>query len=165
MPVCKINVLISLVIKFLLITKSLVEISSFPGCTTSDMFDFVKPILRRKPNRLIIHVGANSLRDAASPRACAEKIVDLAREIESTAPDTELVLSTLVARSDDEELAKQVTETNSVLTRFCRQNEWKIIDNSNISADLHLNLSGLHLNKKGTSLLASNYLNYMYSKH
>ena len=33
-----------------------VKVSTFFGCTTKDMCDHVKPILRKKPDRLIIHV-------------------------------------------------------------------------------------------------------------
>ena len=39
-----------------------VRVSSFPGCTTLDMDDYIKPILRRKPDKLILHVGTNSLK-------------------------------------------------------------------------------------------------------
>ena len=54
-----------------------VKVSLFPGCTTMDMKDHIKPILRRNPDAIVMHVGTNSLRSSASVRDCAEEIVNL----------------------------------------------------------------------------------------
>ena len=48
-----------------------VKVSSFPGCTTMDMRDHIKPVLRRNPDAIVMHVGTNSLRSSASVRDCA----------------------------------------------------------------------------------------------
>ena len=40
--------------------NSRVKVSSFPGCTTEDMHDFIKPLLRKNPDEIILHVEANS---------------------------------------------------------------------------------------------------------
>ena len=82
-----------------------VKINSFPGCSTQDMRDHVKPLLRKNPDRIILHVGTNSLRESATPRSCAEEILNLVREIQVTAPEIEVAVSSLIDRSDDEELA------------------------------------------------------------
>ena len=58
-----------------------VKVSLFPGCTTMDMRDHIKPILRKNPDAIVIHVGTNSLRSSASVRDCAEEIVNLATMI------------------------------------------------------------------------------------
>ena len=47
--------------------NSQVKIATFPGCTTQDMKDHIKPLLRRNPDELIIHVGTNSLRSSYTP--------------------------------------------------------------------------------------------------
>ena len=60
-----------------------VKVSSFPGCTTENMKDHIKPILRPKPHQVILHVGTNRLTSSTSERAYAEQIVDLATNIES----------------------------------------------------------------------------------
>ena len=141
-----------------------VRVSSFPDCTTKDMRDHIKPIIRKKPDQLIIHVGTNSLRDSESPTSCSEEIIDLVSWAKSAAPGTEVVLSSLAARSDDDQLATQVEEVYSNLKKFCRLNKWKMIVHSNITAEHHLNRSGLHLNKVGTSRLARNFLNFLKNK-
>ncbi|PFX33761.1 hypothetical protein AWC38_SpisGene1342 [Stylophora pistillata] len=64
--------------------NSRVKVSSFTGCTTEDMHDFIKPVLRKKPDEIILHVGTNSLRSCDTPRACAEEIIDLATMYEAT---------------------------------------------------------------------------------
>ena len=140
--------------------NSRVKISSFPGCTTLDMKDHVKPLLRRNPDEIILHVGTNSLRSCKSARACAEEIVDLASMVgtESTA---KITISSLVGRSDDETLASKITDVNKVIKQFCNQNNWGFVDHSNISVNSHLNRSGLHLNKSGTSRLARNLINHL----
>ncbi|XP_044167638.1 uncharacterized protein LOC122951675 [Acropora millepora] len=63
---------------------SQVKVSTFSGCTTKDMYDHVKPILRKKPDRRTIHVGTNSLRECSSPTACAQEIIDLLPEMEAS---------------------------------------------------------------------------------
>ena len=136
-----------------------VKVGTFPGCTIRDMCDHIKPILRRKPDQQIIHVGANSLRDSESPSACCNEIINHVSSIKRDATNTDVVLSSLTARSDDEQLAIQVEEVNSTLRDFCRQNQWKIIVHSNIVAEHHLNRSGLHLNR--TSRLARNFLDFV----
>ena len=48
-----------------------VKVATFQGCITRDMRDHIKPILTKKPDRLIIHVGTNSPRDSDTPSAQA----------------------------------------------------------------------------------------------
>jgi len=141
-----------------------VKVSTFPGCTTKDTRDHIKPVKRKKPDQLIIHVGTNSLRDGESPTACSEENIDLISWTKSPAPGTEVVLSSLTARSDDDQLVTRVEEVNSSLKKFCRQNKWKMIVHSNITAEHHLNRSGLHTNNVGTSRLARNYLDFLNNK-
>ena len=60
--------------------KKNVKVRSFPGATTSDMTDFVKPIIRKKPESVILHVGTNDLK--SNPEAqIADNIIELANSI------------------------------------------------------------------------------------
>ena len=134
--------------------NSKVQVSSFPGCTTIDMADHIRPIVRRKPDSIIIHVGTNSLRNSNSSRECADEIVDIGRMVDQEG--ISVAISSLTARADDNDLAKRVKEVNKILRNFCRQNEWGFIDHNNIITDQHLNRSRLHLNRSGTFLLSQN---------
>lgn len=140
--------------------NSRVKVSSFPGCTTEDMHDFIKPLLRKNPDEIILHVGTNSLRSCDTPRACADEIIDLATMVSRESP-AKIALSSLVCRSDDEALAYKIAEVNTTLKDCCTRKSWGFIDHSNISPSNHLNRSGLHLNKSGTSRLARNFINYL----
>ena len=66
--------------------NSRVKVSSFPGCTAEDMHDFIKPLLRKNPDEIILHVVTNSLRSCDTPRACADEIFDLATMISRESP-------------------------------------------------------------------------------
>ena len=66
--------------------NSKVKVSSFPGCTTEDMHDFIKPLLRKNPDEIILHVGAKSLRSCDTPRACADEIIDLVTMVSFESP-------------------------------------------------------------------------------
>ena len=134
-----------------------VVVKSFPGATTEDMEDFIKPIIRKEPDNIIIHVGTNDVK-AQEPRLTAEGIVNLALQIEGDAPNTNLTISGLTTRADDKE--GNVSIVNKILKKFCRQNHWNFIEHDNIN-QTHLNRGGLHLSKSGTALLAQNFRNYI----
>ena len=53
-------------------TKS-VKIRSFPGASTEDMTDFIKPLLNREPSHIVLHVGTNNLADH-SPNQIVEEM-------------------------------------------------------------------------------------------
>ncbi|XP_022785905.1 uncharacterized protein LOC111326225 [Stylophora pistillata] len=140
--------------------NSRVKVSSFPGCTMEDMQDFVKPVLRKKPDEIILHVGTNSLRSCDTrPRACAEEIIDLAKMVSCESP-AKIALSSLLCGSDDEALASKIAEVNTILTNCYILKSWGFVDHSNISTS-NLNRSGLHLGKSGTFRFAQNFINYL----
>ena len=140
--------------------NSRVKVSSFPGCTTEDMHDFIKPILQKHPDEITPHVGTNSLRSCDIPSACAEEIIDLATMVRRESP-AKIALSSLVCRSDDEAWACKIAEVNTILKDCCTQKSWGFVDQSNISTSNHLNRSSLHLSKSGTSRLARILINYL----
>ena len=37
-----------------------VKIKKFPGATVDDMYDYVKPMLKKCPDNIILHVGTNN---------------------------------------------------------------------------------------------------------
>jgi hypothetical protein len=140
-----------------------VQVSTFPGCTTLDMDDYVKPVLRKKPDKLILHVGTNSLKGRENSTHCAEEIISLGEKIKRSISETELVVSCLVTRSDDEMLTRKVNEVNVALKESCIQKHWKFIDHTNITIN-QLNQSRIHLNKMGSRMMARNFTNYIYDR-
>ena len=76
------------------------------------MEDFIKPILRKDPENIIIHVGTNDV-NSKEPRLTAEGIVNLALHIEGDAPNTNMAISGLVCRVDDKQ--GKVSSVNKIL--------------------------------------------------
>ena len=99
-----------------------VKVSSFPGCTTIDMRDHIKPTLRKNPDAIVIHVGTNSLRSSTSVHDCAEEIANLATMIgkESSA---NLAISGIIPRSDDQSVAVKVPGVNKLLKSHCHRKQ------------------------------------------
>ena len=139
-----------------------VSVKSFSGATVDDMSDFLKPTIRKHPDKLVIHAGTNDIRKS-DPKTVADKVTDLAKQFKKDSGNTEIVISSLVVRTDGPELAKKVKQTNIVLKSNCISNNLTFLDNSNINRS-HLNYRGLHLNREGSVLLQNNITNILKSK-
>ena len=74
--------------------NSRVKVSSFPGCTTNDMHDFIKPLVRKNLDEIIPPMATNSLRSCDTPRGCADKVIDLATMVSCEYP-AKIALSSL----------------------------------------------------------------------
>ena len=140
-----------------------VQVSTFPGCTILDMADHVKPIQRKRPDKLILHVGTNSLKSRETSTKHAEEIISLAESVKNTLPETEVIISGLITRIDNGDLANKVNQVNKVLKEMCLERHWKFIGHPNITSN-HLNRSGIRLNEMGTAMLSRNFNKYIHNK-
>ena len=95
-----------------------VAVKSFSGAQIADMDDYLRPLLRKKPDEIILHVGTNNIRDE-SPRSVAEGIVNLVTQIQHGSPTTHLAISPLLPRSDNLDLNDKIKEANKILKSFC----------------------------------------------
>ena len=64
----------------LLSQKRLVKVRQFPGATITDMYDHLKPILKRHPEFLILHIGTNDT-SKYMPIEIVDKVLALKRFI------------------------------------------------------------------------------------
>ena len=134
---------------------------SFCGSKIEDMQDYLKPLIRRKPDEIILHIGTNNIRDSTSdPQTLADGIVNLADLINSSSPSTQISISGLVTRRDNSTFVSKINNTNKRLKAICVSKKWSFIDNSNVNLSC-LNRRGLHLNRNGSSLLSRNFLNHI----
>ena len=62
----------------LFIKDDLFVARSFPGAKAGDMESYIKPTLKNKPNRIIIHCGTNDPKNS-TPQSIAENILSLAK--------------------------------------------------------------------------------------
>ena len=66
------------------------------------MTDFAKPIIRRKPDKVILHIGTNEIaKKDKEAEQTAREIYDLAEDIE--AENITVAISELIPRADSEQ--------------------------------------------------------------
>ena len=73
-------------------------VKSFPGATTQDMKDYIKPTISRKPDMVILHTETNDLKSNQNPSDIANEIVNLAKNIKNSG--TEVSISALIPHGD-----------------------------------------------------------------
>ena len=56
----------------------------------------------------------------------------------------------------------KVSQTNTLLTKVCSDNEWDLIKHHNMKK--HLNQYGVHFNKNRTAILVQNFKKFIQSK-
>ena len=124
-----------------------VQVKKHPGTTTDDIIDYIKPTIRQKPDMVIINSGTNDLTKDVNTMSRVQKVVAAAKEID-TESKIKLGLSDITARGDINK-EEDVVIDNNRLEKYCKENEFFFIDNSNVDVSC-LNKRKLHLNRKGT---------------
>ena len=129
------------------------KVIAHPGSTTDDMLDYIKPVVRKKPDTLIFHTGTNDLTNGVNTMKKVRKLVKVVREIDES-KEIKIGFSSVIYRQD-KEVDDERKEVNSKLKKYCEGKGFVFIENANIDGT-GLNNSKLHLNKKGTNILAEN---------
>ena len=141
--------------------KQRVAVKSFSGSKTEDMADYLKPLMRKTPDEIIVHVGTNDVKDdTKSAEVVAAGILNLGNQIKDKLPNTKVSFSSLIVRKDKTSVLNKINNINVILKRVCDQNNWSYIDHNNIDYSC-LNRGGLHLNRKGSSLVSKNFSQYL----
>ena len=135
------------------LSKHKMKVRSFPGAKVDDMYDYVKPLLKKKPQNVIIHVGTNNTVGESS-RLILDQILAFKHFVESSLrEDSKVVISTVVQRSDNPKATMAVNLLNNHLKDLAID----LVDNDNIDGTC-LGKKGLHLNSKGSGKLAVNFI-------
>ena len=132
--------------------KHRVRVRPHSGANSEDLTDHIKPIIRRKPDALIIHIGTN---DLTSNIDTVKQLKSTIKSIRDETPHTKIAVSLLTPRNDIQEGKKKVDQLNRKLKAMCVEEKVKTLNNSNID-DSCLGMRKLHLNKKGKAMLAMN---------
>ena len=114
---------------WLMLKEKMIKVHSFSGGTTDDRNSFLKPLLNREPDHLILHTSTNILR-----RQNPEEILKRIRLLEEQIYQKGITctVSLLLTRSDDEDLDMKVKQVNDILLRTL-PSAIKIIEHNNIS--------------------------------
>ena len=132
------------------------QVCSFPGATTEEMNFFFKPLISRKPEKIILHTGTNDLSQGSVEQVPCN-IIKLAEEIEENG--IRCTVSSIITRRG--KLNKKVKQVNKRLGNIVDDNSsLRFICNENISFN-HLNNGGLYLNKRGDEALALNFISFI----
>ena len=70
-------------------------VKPFPGPTTQDMKDYIKPTIARNQDMVILHTGTNDLKSKQNPSDIANEIINLAK-----ISGTEVSISSLIPLGD-----------------------------------------------------------------
>ena len=74
-----------------------VKVHSFSGATTEDMESYLIPLINKKPDHILLHVGTNNLA-IDTPEVIVEKLLRLVNMI--TSKDIQCSVSELIIRDD-----------------------------------------------------------------
>ena len=92
---------------------------------------------------------------------CVDKLKNLVGKVKTKFPNSSIGVSILIYR-EDINVDLIPAEVNNQLKRLAYDNNFQFIDNSVIESTC-LNNSNLHLNAKGTSLLAVQFIRFLRS--
>ena len=110
------------------------------------------PIIKNKPDYLILHVGTNDTTTNSSRKIYVDLLM-LRTNISKQLPKCRIVLSKPTIRHDHGKANLTVRNVKKHLENL----EVECVDKNNINAE-HLGQKGLHLNPKGKARLALNFL-------
>ena len=128
-----------------------VKIKNFPGATIDDLHDYIKAVLKKCPDNML-HVGNNNTVNEPS-KMVLDKLLNLKKFIEHTLPESGLVISILITRTNNGKASLTVIKTNEHVHGL----QMGVIDNGNITSN-KLSKLELHLNPRGFGKFAINFI-------
>ena len=126
----------------------------FIGATIAEMIEYIKPVLSKHPDVVILHIGTNDLSDLRleSEESILQRLDGLVKEIQAS--EVILILSFVVCTMDIE-INRRVQNYNKLLFDYCAKNLIIFIKHDNINFD-HIMRDGIHLNMNGSDILCNN---------
>ena len=114
----------------------------------------MKPSLRKNPDHFVLHIGTNDLNSDRSPELIAKSITDVGSSLKNDSHDVSI--SSIVVRND--KFKEKAAQVNENLERLCAERNIYFVNHAKNILPQHLNKSKLHLNRKGSSILTSNFV-------
>ncbi len=133
---------------------------TFPGKKAEDITKEICTITvpETHVSHLLVHAGTNNLR-TDSAKQCAQNIKNLVSCVKDKFPSAKIGISGLIMTYDIE-VASKVQEVNKDLKQICINYDAHFVDNSNVNKS-GLNNSKLHLNPKGSAVLAVQIIKFL----
>ena len=96
-----------------------IKIRKYPGASSTDILNYIKSSLRKKPDQIVIHPGTNDLTNNHNYLNDVHKIVEMV--VKETCKNTKLCFSSLICRTDLKDIDEKVIKTNTHLKNYCKQ--------------------------------------------
>ncbi len=133
------------------------KIRPFKGARIDDLYDYIAPLLRKKPTNVIIHVGTNDAVDKDAKDIFCE-LLRLKDHIEDELPGAKVIISCPTLRVDNGKANRTLQDLNNKLIKLAKHDStYELIPNKNVIGSM-IGKRGLHLNKKGSDRIAKNFI-------
>ena len=129
----------------------------FSGATTNCRENYMKSSLQKDPNHIILHIGTNNLILDRTSQGIAISLVNLACSMKGKNCDA--IISNIILRNDNRKFNQKDQEVKTHFEDMCEDNNIYLIDDTNKVKVKHLNKGKIHLNKEGSNLLSSTFVN------
>ena len=137
-----------------IMSKEGLTTSKILGYTLEEVSDVVAQI-DHEPKALVLHSGTNNVKKGDSVNTIINRYATIFREVERNLPNTTIIYSAIAPREDDDRKQRVVEQVNDAIrTEFKR--EVVYVSNYDIWGDGYKRPDGVHLTKRGTSMLARN---------
>ena len=122
--------------------ENFVKVSTQSGAITEDILDYIKPVVRKKLDTVIISTGTNDLSNGVKTMNKVKNLVLYVRE-NNKDKNIQTGFSSTCCRADRALEKEIINDTNGRLKNYCSDNGFIIVTNSTISESC-LNKSKLH---------------------
>ena len=95
-------------------SKWVIKVRKFPEATISDMYHYLIPLLEKKPDHVIFHVGRSDVVNYEG-KEIVDKLLQLKSFIQEKLPTTNVILSKPIMRVDTKQREKVVTDVTTNL--------------------------------------------------
>ena len=129
-------------------------IKSFSGPKVRLMKDYIKPLMRKKLDHTILHVGTNDLNSNRPSDLIAKSIVDLTITLKNNSQNVSV--SNIIMRNDN--FTDKFMEINGYLKQFFIERNIFLIEHTKTIHSRNINRSKLHLNKSDSLILSNNFV-------
>ena len=134
-----------------------VKIRPHPGASTEDLIDHIKPAIRKNPDIVVIHTGANDLQNNCNIVKKAKKLVSAVKEVDKD-NSRKIAFSSIINR-EDEDFKDNINDVNNKLKKTSAiQQVWILL-----AIQILMDRGKLHLNRKGTAALAKIFFRFLRS--
>ena len=82
-----------------------IKVRKYPGASSIDILDHLKPTLRKEPDEIIIYAGTNDLTNGSNYLHNVKKIIILPKEISK---NTKHCFSSIICRSDKIDMDEKI---------------------------------------------------------